>query len=84
VQLAAPYRWPGVAGAVAAEVAAAVEAAGVAEAARVAQVAADPAVHPGASAASADTAQFPNALTNARRHGRVRLVRPGHFVSSVA
>ena len=84
MQLAAPCRWHGVADAVAAEVAAAVGAAGLAEAAQVVGVAADLAARPGASAVSADPAQFPDTLTNARRHGRVRLVRPGHFVSSVA
>ena len=73
------YRKPVVADAVAAEGA---EAAEVAAAAAVADaaVAAEAAACRGAPAACARQVRVPNILTNARRHGRVRRVRPGQFV----
>jgi hypothetical protein len=75
------YRKPAVADAVAA---AAVEAAEDAAAAAVADaaVAAEAAACHGALAACARLIRVPTTLTNARRHGRVRRVRPGQFMSS--
>jgi hypothetical protein len=70
--------------AAAAVVAGAAAVAGAAEAVAVAGAAASvAAAYPGAVAAFAKADCFPNILTNADRHGRVRQGRPGQFMLSL-